>query len=348
MFGKFEPKPKLTIIIMTNKRSIFILLFLSSLLSFSQEGIPIYSDYLSDNLYLLNPSMAGISYKTQIRITARQQWFDQRNAPNLQTLNFSSRISNRSGIGVIAYNDRNGFHSETGAYLTYAHHIPLTSFDSNLNQFSFGLSVGLTQSRLDERNFDLNDFDPIIAGIMQSHAYYNVDLGVAYNLSDLSVHFSVKNMLFQNRSIYTEKYESKNQRKYIFGAGYAFGDLMEDWSFEPSMLFQITERTGEAAVDLNVRVFKEMNFGRIWGGLSYRQSFDGSEYINGEKVNVQKLSWLTPIFGVNLHDFMFAYTYSYQTGNAKFDSGGFHQITIGYSFNSEFRKRFNCNCPNIN
>ena len=27
----------------------------------SQEGLPIYSDYLTDNYYLLHPSMAGIS-----------------------------------------------------------------------------------------------------------------------------------------------------------------------------------------------------------------------------------------------------------------------------------------------
>lgn len=333
---------------MTIERPLLILLFLVSMLGYSQEGIPIYSDYLTDNMYLLNPSMAGIKGKTLIRVTARQQWFDQKNAPNLQTLNFNSRLGSRSGVGVIAYNDKNGYHSQTGGYLTYAHHIPLSSYEGTLNQISFGMSAGLTQSRLDETQFDITDFDPVIAGIMQSHSYFNVDVGAAYNYMDLSVNFAVKNILFQNRSIYTEKFESKNQRKYVMGAGYAFGDFRGNWSFEPSVLFQMTERTGEKAIDVNGRVFRTMDFGGIWGGLSYRQSFDGSEYMNGEKVSDQKLTWITPFVGVTIQEFMFAYTYSYQGGNAKFDNGGFHQITIGYTFDGQIGRRYDCNCPNIN
>ena len=34
--------------------------------SLSQEGLPIYSDYLTDNYYLLYPSMAGVSHITAI------------------------------------------------------------------------------------------------------------------------------------------------------------------------------------------------------------------------------------------------------------------------------------------
>lgn len=332
---------------MNFNRLILFFVFLTSLFAYSQEGIPVYTDYLTDNMYLLNPSMAGVAGKTQLRITARQQWFDQRNAPNLQTLNFSSRLG-RSGVGLIAYNDRNGFHSETGGYLTYAHHISLSDYEGKLNQLSFGISGGFTQSRLDETNFDITDFDPIIAGVMQSYSYINMDVGMAYNYQDFSVHFAVKNLLFSNRSIYTEKYESNNLRKYVVGAGYAFGDYMKAWSFEPSVLFQLTERTEEKAVDVNFRAFRNMDFGGIWGGLSYRQSFDGAEYMSGDKVKSQKVQWISPILGVNLFEFMFAYTYSYQTGHAKFDNGGFHQITIGYTFDGRPGRRYDCNCPNVN
>lgn len=330
------------------KRPILILLLLTSLIGYAQEGIPIYADYLTDNMYLLSPAMAGVAPRTQLRITARQQWFDQRNAPNLQTFNLSSRLGRRSGVGAIAYNDRNGFHSETGGYITYAHHIPMSSYEGQLNQLSFGINVGMTQSRLDETYFDLNDYDPIIAGIMQSDSYFNMDVGLAYNLMDLSVHFTVKNVLFQNRSLYTEKYESKNLRKYVVGAGYAFGDYMEAWSFEPSVLFQTTELTGESALDLNFRAFRNMDFGGLWGGLSYRRHFDGAEYMAGEKVNTQNLQWFTPFVGVNLFEFMFAYTYSYQTGTATFDNGGYHQITLGYTFGKGIKGRYDCNCPNVN
>lgn len=334
---------------MNFKPSLLILFLFISFSVFSQEGIPIYSEYLADNMYLLHPSMAGVGERTQVRLTARHQWFDQDDAPNLQTLSINSRVGKRSGVGVIAYNDKNGYHSQTGGYLTYAHHIPLSRYDGELNQVSFGISGGFTNSRLDERSFDPGNFDPIISGIMQSHNYINMDVGVSYNLLDFSAHFTVKNLLFQNRSIYTEKYESNNQRRYMMSAGYAFSSFDDEWVLEPSALLQITERTGEKAVDLNFRAFKKVNFGSIFGVLSFRQSFDGAEYMDGTQLKDQKLQYLTPVFGIYLRDFLFAYTYSYQMGNIKFDNGGYHQITLGYDFSKSGRGgKFDCNCPNVN
>ena len=142
---------------MSIKRFSLILVFLSSLYGFSQDGIPVYSDYFADNLYLLHPSMAGAATHNQIRLTARQQWFDQKDAPNLQTLSFNARLGEQSGVGVIVFNDKNGYHAQTGGYLTYAHHIMFSRSEADLNQLSFGISAGLTQSRLDETNFDLTD-----------------------------------------------------------------------------------------------------------------------------------------------------------------------------------------------
>jgi type IX secretion system PorP/SprF family membrane protein len=333
---------------MNIKQISLILLLFSSIYGFSQDGIPIYSDYFSDNLYLLHPSMAGAATHNQIRLTARQQWFDQKEAPNLQTLSFNARLGDRSGVGVIVYNDKNGYHSQTGGYLTYAHHIMFSRSEADLNQLSFGLSAGLTQSRLDETQFDLSDFDPVISGIIQSTSYFNVDAGLSYNFLDFSGHFTVKNIIFQNRSIYSEEFESNNQRKYLISAAYAIGKYGQDWSYEPSFLFQWTERTGEQAVDINFKAYRKMDFGKLWGGLSYRRSLDGAEFLNGQEIKVQKLQYVTPVLGINYNNFMFAYTYSYQAGNVKFQSGGFHQITLGYDFLGGRKEPYDCNCPAIN
>ena len=70
----------------------------------AQEGLPIYSDYLTDNYYLLHPSMAGVSNCNKIRLTGRQQWFGQEEAPNLQTFSINGRIGETSsGIGAIFF-----------------------------------------------------------------------------------------------------------------------------------------------------------------------------------------------------------------------------------------------------
>ncbi len=64
----------------------------SSQFSFSQEGMAVYSDYLSDNYYLIHPSMAGAANCAKVRLTARQQWMDQDEAPMLQTLSFNTAL----------------------------------------------------------------------------------------------------------------------------------------------------------------------------------------------------------------------------------------------------------------
>ena len=197
---------------------------------------------------------------------------------------------------------------------------------------SIGLSAGIIQSRLDETQFDPNDFDPIIAGIIQSSSYFNIDAGVSYNFLDFSGHFTVKNIIFQNRSIFSEEFENNNQRRYILSAAYAIGRYGSTWAYEPSFLFQFTERTGEQTIDVNFKAYRNMDFGQLWGGLSYRRSFDGAEFLDGTEISDQKLQYVTPIVGINYKNFMFAYTYSYQIGNIRFDSGGSHQITLGDDF----------------
>lgn len=332
---------------MNFKKILVALVIFSTQLTFSQEGIAVYSDYLSDNYYLLHPSMAGAASCSKVRLTARQQWFGQDDAPALQTLSFNGSLGEegKSGIGVILFNDKNGYHSQKGAKITYAHHLRFSRGTTDLNQLSFGLSAGLVQNQLDETSFDLNDFDPIIAGILQKSSYLNIDFGASYNYLDFYVHATVKNAIFQSRDLYTD-YESDNLRKYLVSGGYTFGDPKK-LLWEPSVLFQLTERTKEKAFDVNLKAYKTVDFGKIWAGLSYRRSFDGAQYVDGTALKDQKLQYITPIVGVNYKKFMFAYTYSNVMGDIKFDTGGFHQITLGFDFNCK-KERYDCNCPAVN
>jgi len=332
---------------MYHKIKFFIILFLISLYSFSQEGIAVYSDYLSDNYYLIHPSMAGAANCDKIRLTARKQWFDQTDAPALQTLSYNGRVGERSGVGIILFNDKNGYHSQKGMKLTYAHHLMFSRDEFDLNQLSFGVSADFFQSELDETEFlQSGDFDPIINGtIVQKDAYFNLDIGASYNYLDFYVHGTVKNAIETRRNIYTE-YESDNLRKYLLSAGYVFGDR-DKILWEPSILFQMVDKTKEKAIDINMKAYKSFDFGKLWGALSYRRSFDGAEYLSGSGVSSQKLQYITPIIGVNFDKFMFAYTYSYLSGPVNFDTGGFHQITLGIDLFCR-KERYDCNCPAIN
>ena len=331
-----------------NFRKIYLVLVLFvAQFSQSQEGLPVYSDYLSDNYYLLHPSMAGAANCTKLRLTARQQWFGQADAPALQTVSINGSLGERSGGGLIVFNDKNGYHSQTGMKLTYAHHLMFSRDNVDLNQLSFGMSAGFVQSSLDESTFYDNnpDFDPIIFGSIQKASYFNVDIGASYNFLDFYVHATVKNFLGSERKLYTDK-EPVNLKRFILNAGYTFGDE-ETIMWEPSFMFQLVTQTQEKNIDLNIKAYKTLDFGKLWGGLSYRRSLDGAQFVEGNSVADQKLQYITPILGVNFKSYVFSYTYSHLLGTVKYDSGGFHQITFGVNLFCK-KERYHCNCPAIN
>lgn len=331
-----------------NFRKIYLLaLLIVAQFAHSQEGLPVYSDYLSDNYYLLHPSMAGAASCAKLRLTARQQWLGQKDAPALQTISFNGALGERSGGGIIVFNDKNGYHSQTGMKLTYAHHIMFSRDNIDLNQLSFGMSAGFLQSNLDETTFYQNNpgFDPVIFGSIQKSTYFNVDIGASYNFLDFYVHATVKNALASDRKLYTDS-EPVNLRRFILNAGYTFGDP-EGILWEPSFMFQLVTLTQEKTVDLNLKAYKELDFGKLWGGLSYRRSLDGAEYVQGNGVASQKLQYVTPIIGLNFKNYVVSYTYSHIMGDVKFDAGGFHQITLGLNLFCKPEK-YHCNCPAIN
>ena len=315
--------------------------------SVAQEGIPVYFDYLSDNYYLVYPSMAGIGQGTKIRATARMQWFGVQDAPNLQTINVHSRIGDsNSGVGAIIFNDANGYHAQTGVKLTYAHHLKLGGDLRNLNQISFGISPTYLQSSLDETEFQSVFPDDAISGIKLSESYFNTDLGFSYNLREFYAHFTINNLLSSKRNLY--RYGKANDnipvidnlRRYLVSVGYLFG--RQAWQFEPSLLFQMTDFTKEKTLDINAKAYKDVDFGRVWGGLSYRRGLDAIQFAADDSFD-DRLQLITPIVGANIGNFMVSYNYSYQTGN-RIDNGGFHQITLGYDF-GQSERRYDCYCP---
>ena len=156
----------------TKLSSLCCLFFVMNL--FSQETLPIYSDYLSDNVFLIHPAAAGIGNSSKLRFTARQQWAGIPNAPALQTLSFHTKLGEETnaGYGFVLFNDKNGYHSQQGFQGTYAYHLPLS--DGRLfEQLSFGLSLTFVQNQSDQRSFF---GDPAISQIIESTSYYNSEI----------------------------------------------------------------------------------------------------------------------------------------------------------------------------
>jgi type IX secretion system PorP/SprF family membrane protein len=316
---------------------------------FSQEGLAIYSDYLTDNYYLIHPSMAGVANCAKIRATARNQWFGVDNAPNLQTISANGRIGEGPvGIGAMFFNDENGYTKTLGGYATFAYHLMFSRNEIDLNMLSFGVNMGFLQYTVDETTW-LPDggFDPIVGGIVQSATNFNMDVGFSYHYLDFYAHLTVKNLLENDGVNFNEQgFAFRNVRTYLASAGYVFNKYGSEWSFEPSLMFMRRDATSESTIDVNFKFYKEVDFGKLWGGLSYRRALDRAEFPNGVD-SIENYQGITPFIGVDYKQFVFAYTYTYQANTINFNTGGFHQLTLGYNFNCR-REKFECNCPAVN
>lgn len=289
--------------------------------------------------------MAGAANYNQVRLTARRQWLDVKDAPNLQTVSANGRLGNRVGVGGIFFRDENGNFSKIAAYGTFAYHLMFSVDNIDLNQLSFGLNVGVIQNRLDQRNF--TEFDPLLGNQKEHDFFTNIDVGLSYYYQDFYAHFAVKNILNVYEDVATPQSFPVNQRKYLASLGYVFS-LKNNWSIEPSTLYQYREFLSQSTLDANLKIYKKLDFGKIWGGLSYRYGFGRlKNAVTGASGTSQNLQYLTPFLGVTFKQFMVGYTYSNQLNAMVISNSGFHQLTLGYNFGKN-RQRYECECPAIN
>lgn len=318
-----------------HKKIVIIVSLFGFFSAFSQGSFPVLSDYLSDNIFLVHPSSAGIGSCGKLRITGRKQWQGIANAPELQTLSFHNSFGNNAAFGFIAFNDENGYNSQKGFQAAYAYHLYMGD-GNTFKQLSFGLSVSMVQNQSDERIFS---GDSSVQQIIESESYFNADFSVAYHNLGFSSYFTIKNLLLSAKSNLSNSnsLEPLNLKNYILSAGYYFNYREDTIKFEPSFMAQYREATGGIIVDFNIKAYKKFKTATFWAALSYRKGFNN-------KTNNQK--YLTPILGVDYEKMMISYTYTKQLGNIVFSDATYHQITLGLNI---FCKTPRASaCPNIN
>ena len=306
-----------------------------SIKSQSQETLPIYTDYLSDNVFLVHPSAAGIGNSSKLRMTSRQQWIGVPNAPALQTVSFHTKLSEESyaGYGLILFNDKIGFHSHQGLQGTYSYHLPLSD-GHFFRQLSFGLAFSFVQNQSDQRSFT---GDSAINPIIESTSYYNADFSTAFHSGGLSSYFTVKNLFLTAKNNLNVQ-EPLDLRNYLLSVGYYFKN-MRFVQLEPSIMLQVREGTGERLADFNLKAYRTISETQIWATLSYRRNFESNNILD-------KAAYISPVIGINYKNYMFSYTHTKQLNQVLFAENGFHQVSLG--INLWTRKTRAAACPNIN
>src|SRR6187402_1064852 len=130
------------------KKILISIFLLTVAASYSQElNVPVATQYLADNPYVISPSYAGIGDNFRINLNGYQQWVGVEDAPRSQALYADFRVLGQSGVGLNLYNDSNGNTKQAGGKLSFAHHIILDYYTKQY--LSFGLSYIYNSFRLD-------------------------------------------------------------------------------------------------------------------------------------------------------------------------------------------------------
>ena len=304
-----------------------------------QLQLPIYADYLTDNYFLVHPAMAGAQLEgVQTRMTHRSQWQGVSNAPSLQTINAHGRIGLKSGLGTVFYNDRNGFHNQVGASVTYAHHINLILGNRDIHQLSFGLSAGVLNNTHDQTQFAPDLGDPLVEGNQVKSNGFHMDLGLTYIRYQFYSHFTVRNLIFKGQNI-SDNISLDKGKKWIANAGHFF-ELNDNTSLEPSAMIQLVEYADLPSFDLNIKSHHDLNNLNLSFGASYRfGSQPNANLFAGENFN-QDHKQLTLLTGLQFRGFSFFYTYTHSFEDIQIAPFNSHQLTLGFDLYSDIFRFF--------
>jgi len=301
----------------------FLFFFYVSSTGFAQDLLPVYTDYLTDNMFILHPADAGIGDCAKLRLTVRKQWLDYKDAPQLQTLSYHTSIGEKNGLGFMVFKDKNGYHSQVGGQITYAYHIDFTKYFET-NHLSFGLSLSSVVNSFNTRDFITDD--PVVLEQKKSNYYYNADFGFSYHYYGLFSYVSLKNIIKAKYIFNDQDNNVFNFRHYLVSLGYKI-KINRNLIIEPSTMGRYIDHSKEKFVDINLKANYSNKNSEFWGGVSYRKAFNIEKF--------EDANYLTSHIGMNYNNFLFSYSYSFQHNNTVFSKGDFHQITLGINISCD-------------
>lgn len=303
------------------KKLLQYLLILIAANGYGQElNLPVFTQYLADNDFVVSPTFAGIGDNFRIRANGLTQWLGIKGAPQNQALYADIRVASRSGAGISAYNDRNGNTRQQGLKFSFAHHLIL---DHTSRQYlSFGLSYNLNSFRIAIEDFYTTYENPTIDPSVtddRSLTNHNFDVGALYRIGEFWLSANANNILPKDLKSFAdlEPIALLNLQLYsgyvIKTSGYS--------EFEPSAYFQLFASDGRSSTDLNFKYRKfNGNDDFYWVGASVR-------FLNDQIMTPLNIG---PMVGVKKSVFYFSYAYQITLNDLTSYNSGTHAVTIGF------------------
>jgi len=305
------------------KKSLKYLLILIAFQNYGQElNLPVFTQYLADNDFVVSPTFAGIGNNFRLRLNGLTQWVGIKNAPQNQALYADIRIADRSGVGLSAYNDKNGYTEQKGIKFSFAHHLIL---DYTSEQYlSLGISYNINMFRISIEDFNTTYDNPIIDPIVtddRSLVNHNFDIGALYRIKDFWLSVNANNILAKDIDSFTA-IEPNSLLNLQFYTGYTIKSNYYS-EFEPSVFVQVFTGDGRSSTDLNIK-YKKYNGKNdfYWVGASYR-------FLNDQIMQPLNIG---PMVGLKKSFFYVAYAYQVTLNDLTGYNSGTHAVTIGFNF----------------
>jgi len=315
------------------KLTLYILL-LASTWSYAQElNLPVWTQYLADNDFVISPTYAGIGDNFRIRANGLTQWVGIKDAPDNQALYADFRISDRTGVGLSLYNDKNGNTRQKGTKLSFAHHLTLSYTQKMF--LSFGLSYNMNNFRIAIEDIETIDGTPIIDPAItgdRSKTNHNFDVGLLYRFQDFYLSFNAANLLGKDLDEFTGAEPGDLLNFQLYSGLILTPKNNNSIQYEPSVFYQLYWSDKRSSTDINFK-FRQFNKDEdyFWLGGSYR-------FLNDQFFTPLNIG---PMAGITKNKFYFAYSYQFTINDLAGFNSGTHSITVGIDF---LQGASNCAC----
>ena len=294
--------------------------------SYGQElNLPVFTQYLAENDFVVSPTYAGISDNLRVRANGLTQWVGLKGAPDNQSLYADFRIASRSGVGLSLYNDKNGNTIQTGAKFSFAHHLILDYYSKQY--LSFGISYNMNHFKIDIQNFNTTIEQPVLDPFVtddRATTNNNFDVGVLYRNKGFFASFNANNILEKKVDDDIRVSEPSMLLNYQLYTGYTFkGPKKSGLEYEPSIYYQMFSSDNRSSTDVNFKFRKfSKNEDYYWAGISYR-------FLNDQPLKPLNIG---PMAGFKKNMFYFGYAYQFTTNQLSGFNSGTHVVTIGLDF----------------
>lgn len=271
---------------------------------FAQQ-LPVQSQF-SNNLYSINPAVAGSLPYNPINMSYKKLWNGFDETPQLAYLSSNVAISEKVGIGGKVYSYTSGPISKTGMEASYAYHFNLGSS----TKLSLGLSAFMYQFNLDKNSLSFEDNnEPLLFGSSNNLIVPDAAFGALAYGSNWYGGFSIYQLFNRKISLTNEELEQRQVRHYNIHGGYIY-EINPNYILQGDLLLKLSEASDFQA-EISAKCFI-MQTG--WAGLSYQ---------SGNALSV--------MLGVGKDRFAIGYAYDIALSDIKAQTTGSHEIMLIYT-----------------